>query len=257
MRLLRIVASSDSPPSPPILPFSFPCVRTQVVVDLLRNGASPDLSREDGWAPLHAAARFGHAGTATALINEGRADFRALTADHGSTALHVAAISGFDEVRARWLGGLWACLRASYHQLYRSVGGPAEKRKKRRRMPNTGVVRPAAVYHDTWEATGLAAPCARTLPTGADGAPGRRERPGVRRRRGLDATSLRLRRRPRQLRQRADRTGGGPGRHDAGGAEAGLAHRHGEFRAANRNRTETEPPAEVVLLCNEWFCLCV
>ena len=70
----------------------------QVVVDLLRNGASPDLSREDGWAPLHAAARFGHAATAGALLAEGRADFEAITADHGSTALHVAAISGFDEV---------------------------------------------------------------------------------------------------------------------------------------------------------------
>eukprot|EP00752_Nemacystus_decipiens_P011529 g10237.t1 len=70
----------------------------EVVVDLLRNGASPDLSREDGWAPLHAAARFGHAATAAALLAEGRADFEAITADHGSTALHVAAISGFDEV---------------------------------------------------------------------------------------------------------------------------------------------------------------
>eukprot|EP00903_Cladosiphon_okamuranus_P020686 g18993.t2 len=70
----------------------------EVVVDLLRNGASPDLSREDGWAPLHAAARFGHAATASALLTEGRADFEAITADHGSTALHVAAISGFDEV---------------------------------------------------------------------------------------------------------------------------------------------------------------
>ncbi|CAN0062930.1 unnamed protein product, partial [Hapterophycus canaliculatus] len=70
----------------------------EVVVDLLRNGASPDISREDGWAPLHAAARFGHAATALALLQEGRADLDAVTGDHGSTALHVAAISGFDEV---------------------------------------------------------------------------------------------------------------------------------------------------------------
>ncbi|CAN0269816.1 unnamed protein product, partial [Ectocarpus fasciculatus] len=70
----------------------------KVVVDLLRNGASPDMSREDGWAPLHAAARFGHASTAAALLTEGRADYEAVTEDHGSTPLHVAAISGFDEV---------------------------------------------------------------------------------------------------------------------------------------------------------------
>lgn len=69
-----------------------------MVVDLLRNGASPDISREDGWAPLHAAARFGHAATAMALLSEGSADLDAVTGDHGSTALHVAAISGFDEV---------------------------------------------------------------------------------------------------------------------------------------------------------------
>ena len=67
-------------------------------MDLLRNGASPDLCREDGWSPLHAAARFGHSGTAIALLEEGRADFEARTGDHGSTPLHVAAISGFDEV---------------------------------------------------------------------------------------------------------------------------------------------------------------
>ncbi|CAM9231008.1 unnamed protein product, partial [Ectocarpus sp. 8 AP-2014] len=70
----------------------------EVVVDLLRNGASPDMSREDGWAPLHAAARFGHASTAAALLTEGQADYEAVTEDHGSTPLHVAAISGFDEV---------------------------------------------------------------------------------------------------------------------------------------------------------------
>ncbi|CBJ28413.1 ankyrin repeat protein [Ectocarpus siliculosus] len=70
----------------------------EVVVDLLRNGASPDMSREDGWAPLHAAARFGHSSTAAALLTEGRADYEAVTEDHGSTPLHVAAISGFDEV---------------------------------------------------------------------------------------------------------------------------------------------------------------
>ena len=67
-------------------------------MDLLLNGASPDLCREDGWSPLHAAARFGHSGTAIALLEEGRADFEARTGDHGSTPLHVAAISGFDEV---------------------------------------------------------------------------------------------------------------------------------------------------------------
>ncbi|CAN0042396.1 unnamed protein product [Pylaiella littoralis] len=70
----------------------------EVVIDLLRNEAAPDLSREDGWAPLHAAARFGHASTAAALLEEGGADLDAVTGDHGSTALHVAAISGFDEV---------------------------------------------------------------------------------------------------------------------------------------------------------------
>ena len=69
-----------------------------MVVNLLRNGASPDLCREDGWSPMHAAARFGHAGTAIALLEEGRADFEARTGDHGSTPLHVAAISGFDKV---------------------------------------------------------------------------------------------------------------------------------------------------------------
>lgn len=70
----------------------------QVVVDLLLNGASPDLCREDGWSPLHAAARFGHSGTVFALLEEGRANVEARTGDHGSTPLHVAAISGFDEV---------------------------------------------------------------------------------------------------------------------------------------------------------------
>lgn len=86
----------------------------QVVVDLLRNGASPDLSREDGWAPLHAAARFGHAATAGALLTEGRADFEAITADHGSTALHVAAISGFDEVCVSLCVLSWCACETAY-----------------------------------------------------------------------------------------------------------------------------------------------
>lgn len=67
-------------------------------MELLENGASSDMSREDGWSPLHAASRFGHAATALALLNVGQANFEAATGDHGSTPLHVAAISGFDEV---------------------------------------------------------------------------------------------------------------------------------------------------------------
>lgn len=49
----------------------------QVVVDLLANGALPDVSREDGWTPLHAAARFGHASTASALVTHGTVCVRA------------------------------------------------------------------------------------------------------------------------------------------------------------------------------------
>lgn len=67
-------------------------------------------------------------------------------------------------------------------------------------------------------------------PPGADGAAGCRQRPGERRRGRVDAASLRLRRRSRQLRERPDREGRRPDGHDAGGPETDFSHRDGEGR---------------------------
>ena len=55
----------------------------------------------------------------------------------------------------------------------------------------------------------------------------------------MDAAALRLRRRPRQLRERLDREGGGPYGHDARRPEAGFAHRDGELKADRFRRLST------------------
>ena len=55
----------------PLLVAAFRVVNTQMVTELLTNGADPNISDNEGWTPLHAAVLMDQTQTVTELLTKG------------------------------------------------------------------------------------------------------------------------------------------------------------------------------------------